>query len=219
MLVQIGKQIIHRFAIGMTDIKGDDFADMFAYSIDGDHLSSPLGVADVVCGDCAWSVKTVKAGTPFDTTQVRLISGRNSPDYSHGIANPRDDIQKTGKAVLTIWNERVNEALKEHNDLRIVVLIRNVIERQFVLFEEEAQRFVPDTFEWSYTQSKNLKGQDKHSGAHHFTWQPHGAQFTIIRRVPVTSRRFAIPCKIPIIPSDKILNTIGFQTNWIAIVL
>ena len=217
VLIEIGKQVVHRLALGTGDIKGDDFGTIFAHSIGGTHRSSPLGVADVECGNCAWSVKTVKGTKPFTVPQVRLISGRNSPDYSHGIANPRADIQATGRAVLTIWNERVNEALKEFDDLRIAVLIRNIDTRQFVIFEEESQRFVPNNYEWSYTPSENLAGRDRHTGVHHFTWQPHGGQFTVLRDVPPAKRRFTITREVPTITPDAILESVGFGEDWIDI--
>ena len=219
MLVGIGKQVVHRLALGTGDIKGDDFGTIFAESIGGTHRSSPLGVADVERGDCAWSVKTVKGTKPFTMPRVRLISGRNSPDYSRGISDPRADIQATGRAVLTIWNERVNEALDEFNDLRIAVLVRNIDSRQFVLFEEESQRFVPDNFEWSYTPHDNFAGRDRRTGVHWFTWQPHGGQFTILRDVPPSKRRFTITREVPTITPEAILESVGFRDDWINIVL
>jgi len=45
---------------------------------------------------------------PPTLTIIWLISGRSSPDYSYGISDPHENVQKTGRAVLEIWNERVN---------------------------------------------------------------------------------------------------------------
>ncbi|MDC9701470.1 MAG: hypothetical protein PSN37_04515 [Alphaproteobacteria bacterium] len=95
----MAKQFVHRIAIGHADITGDDFGTIFANSIDGMHRESPLGVADVPKENCAWSVKTVKGKKPFGSERVRLISGRNSLDYSMGISNPRADPVATGRAV------------------------------------------------------------------------------------------------------------------------
>jgi len=94
--------------------------------------------------------------------------------------------------VLSIWNNRVNEALDRYTDLRIVVLIRNMTTRQFRIFEEEAQRFVPTEFRWSFNAQGNLEGHNKTTGEHQFTWQPHGSQFTILRPVPASARRFSM---------------------------
>lgn len=114
VLLSIGKQLVRSLAIGQRDISGDDFGTIFAKAIGGKHLSRPLGLADVVRNGTAWSVKTVKHKAPRSLRAVRLISGRCSPDYSMSISNPREDPQKTGKAVLKIWNSRFNASLEKH---------------------------------------------------------------------------------------------------------
>ena len=182
----IGKQIVHRLALGLGDISGDDFGTIFANAIGGIHRSTPLGISDVVWKRCAWSLKTVKLPKPFKSKRVRLISGRNSPDYSQGISDPRADADDTGRAVLSIWNARVDEAMSEYDDLRIAVLVRNIATKEFMLFEEEAQRFVPTNYEWAFNKQGNLEGKEKSTNTHRFTWQPHGSQFTIIREVPTS---------------------------------
>lgn len=94
LLVSIGGYLIHLLYIGRKDISGSDWGDAFADAIDGIHLDSPVGIADVVLGKMAWSMKTVKNANPFKAERVRLISGRCSPDYSYGITDPHKDIQK-----------------------------------------------------------------------------------------------------------------------------
>ncbi|MET0155765.1 MAG: hypothetical protein ABW189_06660 [Rickettsiales bacterium] len=133
IICKISKWIVYGFAVGKPDIGGEDWGDIFAKSIEGLHLSSPLGLADVVSEGQAWSVKSVKANKPHECKQIRVISGRNSPDYSYGIQNPHDDPQKTGTAVLDIWNERVNIALDNYDSLRSVVLIRDINSFKFSL--------------------------------------------------------------------------------------
>ena len=218
IVIDLGKQIVHRVAIGQTDISGDDFGTLFAYAIGGKHLASPLGVADVVLAGNAWSVKTVKAGKPFEQKTVRLISGRISPDYSMGIKNPHIDIQATGKAILSIWNERINESLHEHNDLRIVVLIRNVEKKEFVLFEENVERFAADDFVWEKNSQGNFEGYVKATRDHRFTWQSHGSQFTIKRHIPGSAVKFSINQIIPLVDKKHILDLINFEEDWIKIV-
>ena len=208
---------MHRLAIGMSDINGDDFGTIFAKSIEGDHRPSPLGIADVGWNGCGWSVKTVKYAKPFQRKDVRLISGRNSPDYSHGIENPHEDIQKTGRAVLTIWNARVDEALDEFDELRVVAFIRNIDTREFVIFEEEAQRFIPENYEWERSKRGPLYGYEKSNHAHRFTWQFSGSQFTVLREVPVANRQFSINRHVPTIEASKVLDTVRFKEDWVDI--
>ena len=217
VLVGIGKQVVHRLAVGLGDITGDDFGTIFSEAIKGVHRSRPLGIADVVWDDCAWSVKTVKANQPFQQRSVRLISGRNSPDYSLGISDPHIDPSATGKAVLSIWNARVDEAMDEFDDLRIVALVRNIAAREFVLFEEEAQRFVPGDYWWTFNERNNLEGRDKVSHNHRFTWQPHGSQFTIIRDVPGSSRHFSVAPNVPLVEPDVVLKAVGYSDDWIRV--
>lgn len=217
MLFEIAKQLVHRLAIGVSDITGDDFGTIFANAVGGEHRGRPLGVADVALNECAWSVKTVKGGLPFRVSTVRLISGRNSPDYSLGIANPRTNPQDTGRAVLSVWNARVNEALDEYDDLRIIVMIRNMQTREFRIFEEEAQRFTPTDYSWEFNAAGNLEGTNRTTREHTFTWQPHGSQFTILRRVPASARRFAINPNVPMVQADTVLAAIRFKPEWITI--
>lgn len=125
LIVKIGGYLVHLLYIGRKDISGADWGDAFADAIGGHHLDSPVGIADVVLGKMAWSMKTVKNSNPFSARTVRLISGRCSPDYSYGITDPHKDIQKTGTAVLGIWNERINIAQDNYNPLRTSVLVRS----------------------------------------------------------------------------------------------
>ncbi len=148
---------------------------------------------------------------------MRLISGRCSPDYSFGISDPRRNIEHTGRAVLAIWNKRVNEGMDEHADLRIVVLVRNMRSREFVLFEEPATRFVPDNYGWEFNKGGNLEGFDKGTGEHCFTWQPHGGQFTNLRAVPASARRFSIGPRVSLVEVHQILAYVGFRDDWVEI--
>ena len=219
VLIEIGKQVVHRLAIGLGDITGDDFGTIFAQAIGGVHRARPLGIADVQWDGCAWSVKTVKSSQPFDQRTIRLISGRNSPDYSLGITDPHVDPSATGRAVLSIWNTRVEEAMGEHDDLRIAVLVRNIETREFVLFEEEASRFIPDDYQWQFNNRGNLEGYDRAAGAHRFTWQPHGSQFTILRETPASARQFSIGPNVPLVEPSAILAHIDYRDDWVRIVL
>lgn len=217
ILYNIATQLIHRLAIGHGDITGDDFGTIFASAIGGEHRGRPLGIADVLWNGCAWSVKTIYSSHPYDHSVVRLISGRNSPNYSLGISDPLKNPEDTGRAVLSVWNARVNEALDQHDDLRIVVMIRNMATREFRIFEEEALRFTPTDFRWEINSRGNLEGYNRVTGEHQFTWQPHGSQFTVFRRVPASARRFCINPNVPLVDADSILNSIGYNLGWITV--
>lgn len=217
-LGRFAQSIVHRIAVGHADLTGDDVATIFADAIGGVHRARPLGVADVEWNGCAWSVKTVKLDHPFRAKRVRLISGRNSPDFSAGLSDPRKDAQATGAAVLRIWNARIDEALKEHDDLRTFVLIRNMETREFLVFEDETSRFVPANYTWQFNKPDNrgnLEGVEKTTGRHCFTWQPHGSQLTVFREIPASARKFSIKRNIPTIEPNHIFQEIGFTGDWI----
>lgn len=218
VIVSIGRQLVHRLAIGQIDITGDDFGTIFANAIGGSHRESPLGIADVAMSGNAWSVKTIKSNSPFTQKIVRLISGRNSPDYSLGIENLHADLNATGKGVLAIWNARVDEALSEHDDLRIAVLIRNMANKKFTLFEETATRYATDDYEWTKNKKGNLLGHEIATGEHRFTWQFHGSQFTVKRHVPGSAIKFKINKTPPIIELEQVLKLAKFKEEWIEIV-
>lgn len=217
LITQIAGNFVYLMHIGRKDITGDDFGDAFAYAIGGEHLASPIGIADVVLKNMAWSMKTVKHTTPFNAQSVRLISGRCSPDYSYNITDPHEDIQKTGRAVLNIWNERVNIAQDNYTPVRTMVLIRNYELDQYTLFEEENHRFATNNYVWEENKNGNLIGRDKATGNHCFTWQPHGSQFTIIAQVPESAIRFEVK-RPPVISQENALENIGFNESWVKII-
>lgn len=184
LIRSIGGGLVFLLAIGRKDISGNDWGDIFANAIGGTHLNSPIGIADVVLNKMAWSMKTVKSSNPFTTKSIRLISGRCSPDYSYGITNPHEDIQRTGRAVLGIWNERINIANDNYNPVRTAILIRSSDMLSYTLFEEESQRFRTADFIWEANPNGNLIGKEVETGLTRFTWQPHGSQFTIHHSCP-----------------------------------
>jgi len=217
IVVAIGKQLIYRAAIGDTDITGNTFSTAFANAIGGVDLTSPLGVVDVVRKKNVWSAKTIKASDPFTLGTARLISGRNSVDYSLGISDPHADVRRTGKAVLSIWNERINEAVTQYgNALRLIVLVRNCEKNKFVLFEGVNTKFAPNDYQWKENTRGNFEGREKVTGIHKFTWQPHGAQFTILRQVPGSAIKFSIREQEQI-GQDRILSLIEYDDDWITI--
>lgn len=214
LVIRIGANIIFLLCIGRRDIGGDDWGDAFADAIGGTHLSSPVGIADVVLDRMAWSMETVKNLNPFTAHNVRLISGRCSSDYSYGITDPHADIQKTGRAVLGIWNERINIAHDNYNPVRTMILLRSADLHSYCLFEEESQRFRTNDYHWEVNDNGNLIGKDMETNRVCFTWQPHGSQFTIHTIVPHNAIKFSVKSP-PQITKDEILHTIKFDSSWI----
>lgn len=216
VITQIGGYLVYLLYIGRKDVSGSDWGDAFADSIGGCHLDSPVGIADVVFEKNCWSAKTVKVPDPFSATGVRLISGRCSPDYSYGITDPHKDVQKTGEAVLNIWNERINIATDHYSSVRTAVLVRSCDCLKYTLFEEDTQRFRTTDYRWTVNKNGNLIGLDK-SDRVCFTWQPHGSQFTIHTEVPESAVKFQIK-QPPTISKKDVLSVIDFDESWITII-
>lgn len=215
LAIAIGKQIVHRLAVGNANITGDDFGVIFAKAIGGTHRGKPLGIADVTRENCAWSIKTVQDKDPFHAEKIRVISGRNDINYSFGTKDPFADVELTGKQVLDIWNGRLNESLNQHDDLRIFVMVRNMAMLEFTLIEYEAVRFVAANYYWEVNKKENFEFFDRQTKEHCFTWQAGGRQFTIIHHVPYSAYRFRINRHPPMIPEHQVLATIGFDESWI----
>lgn len=162
-------------------------------------------------------MKTVKNSSPFSATAVRLISGRCSPDYSYGIENPHDDVQKTGNAVLAIYNSRVQISYVDYNPVRTCVLVRNPLLSEFVLFEHRLESCAIADYRWTENAKGNFEGIRKADDQHCFTWQPHGSQFTIVERVPDTAVKFRlrIPERLPL---EVALQNMNFDDSWVSII-
>lgn len=217
IIIKIAGYFTSLLYTGRKDIGGDDWGDAFADAINGKHLDSPVGIADVVLDKSAWSMKTVKNANPFTAKKVRLISGRCSPDYSYGITDPHADIEKTGRAVLGIWNERINIALDNYSQVRTSVLVRANDCLEYCLFEKDIHRYPTNDYIWEVNSNGNLIGKEKETGENRFTWQPHGSQFTIHEDVPNSAVRFKIK-QPPVIQQKIILDTIGFDPSWVKII-
>lgn len=213
---KVGADIVYMMYTGRKDLTGNDWGDIFAKAVGGTHFGSPVGVVDVAKDKTAWSMKTVKATNPFKSQSVRLISGRCSPDYSYGIEDPHDDIQRTGEAVLSIWNSRVDIAHSHYPCVRVNVLVRNNDLTEFTLFEEFLGQFNLSDFEWCENSNSNLEGINKYTGQKKFVWQPHGSQFTILSQVPNNALKFKVKRPEPL-PQEVALASIGFDSTWIEI--
>ena len=216
IITKIGGYLVYLLYIGRKDVSGNDWGDAFADSIGGIHLDSPVGIADVVLDKNCWSAKTVKVKDPFSISNVRLISGRCSPDYSYGITDPHKDVQKTGEAVLNIWNERINIATDHYSSVRTAVLVRSYDCLSYRLFEEDTQRFRTTDYHWEVNANGNLIGLDR-NGRVCFTLQPHGSQFTIHTEVPESAIKFQIK-QPPTISKADVLKVVEFDESWVQII-
>lgn len=217
ILTKIGAGIVYRVHTGRKDITGDDWGDILAEAVGGTHFAKPVGITDLATDTTAWSAKTVKQKNPFNTSNVRLISGRNSPDFSYGIEDPHDDIQKTCDAVLGIWNGRVDIAQSHHSRIRVNVLVRNEDLTEFVMYEEYLEHFRISDYQWQENERGNLEGVNKNTGEKCFTWQPHGSQFTLHSIVPDDAIKFRLR-RPPLLTQESALQNIGFDSSWIEIV-
>lgn len=216
IITKVGGYLVYLLYIGRKDVSGNDWGDAFADSIGGVHLDSPVGIADVVLDKNCWSAKTVKVKDPFSISSVRLISGRCSPDYSYGITDPHKDVQKTGEAVLNIWNERINIATDHYSSVRTAILVRSYDCLSYRLFEEDTQRYRTTDYHWEVNSNGNLIGLDR-NGRLCFTWQPHGSQFTIHTEVPENAIKFQIK-QPPTISKNDVLKIVDFDDSWVEII-
>lgn len=214
LIINISKWITYYYSIGKSDITGEDWGDIFARSIEGNHLGKPIGLADVVYENMAWSAKSVSAPNPHKKKSIRVISGRCSPDFSFGVTNPHDDIQKTGSMVLAIWNERINIAKEDYEPLRTCILVRNFSKLEFSIFEHETTRYISKDYIWKENKNGNFEGFEILSNQKRFTWQPHGSQFTIHFDIPASVQKFRIK-RPPVLDFERTLETIGFKSSWV----
>lgn len=214
----LGKELIYLLASkGKPELEGSEWESIFAACIGADWKPSNVGLDDVVIGNTAWGAKTLKATKPSTQKRVRLISGRNSPNYSFGErSDQKADPTLIGKLVLDIWNERVSAIREKFKHLRTVVLVKSSDLSEVVVFEFETVRFEYELYKWEWNINNNLVGTSKKTGEHCFTWQPHGSQFTIIENVP--EKCLIIKIKKPkTLDKDQILTALGFDKSWVTV--
>lgn len=221
----LGQEIVYLLASkGRADLQGDEWEQIFAQCIGADWKPSNIGLDDVVMGNTAWGAKTVKSNIKDfkNLKQIRLISGRNSPVYSYGVAiDTNADPNVIGELILEIWNERVSAIREKFKHLRTIVLVKSNDLSQVAVFEFDTVRYDSDLYDFIWNKNGNLEGYEK--GAKHksenkrFTWQPHGSQFTITEIVP--EKTLILKIKQPEkLDKTEILNAIGFDKSWVTIV-
>lgn len=217
--LNLGREIIYLLATRNTPrFEGSDWEESFARAIGGRWKPSNVGLDDVLLEQTAWSAKTVKHSNPATANKVRLISGRNSPGYSYDA----DVIRKSepnsiGEMVLGIWNERVAAIRSKYQHLRTVVLVKSDDLLEVAVFEFDTVLYEPSAYSWEWNANKNLVGKSKGTGDHHFTWQPHGSQFTIIENLPESRLALRLKQPPPLDPA-AVLATMNFDESWVQII-
>ncbi|MDQ2730886.1 MAG: hypothetical protein M3Y56_04440 [Armatimonadota bacterium] len=148
--------------------------------------------------------------------RVRLISGPKWGDYSYyhgdtGGLNP----DELGRIALGIWNHKVSSVRQRFSHCRTVVLVKSKNLLECALFELESVCYDTDQYTWKWNANKNLEGHDEY-GQHRFTWQPHGAQFTIVEDVP--PERLAFQLRAPErLPRETALKALNFDESWVTL--
>ena len=217
--MELGKELIYLLATrNPPTLEGSDWEQIFARCIGAQWTPSNVGLDDVQLHQMAWSAKTVKNKNPFKVKHIRLISGRNSPDYSFDIENVHtEDPNQLGEMILGIWNARITDVRKKFTTTRTVVLIKGDDLSSVSVFEEEAFKYLPEEYEWEWNQRGNLEGYIKGSDVKRFTWQPHGSQFTITTNVPDNRLKLRIK-QPPLLDREEVLSQLKFDPSWIEIV-
>lgn len=201
-------------------LEGDEWEQIFAYCVGAKWKPSNVGLDDVVLDNCCWSAKTVKSSRANigEQTEVRLISGRNSPTYSFGEDKIIEaDPNHIGRLVLDIWNERVSGIRQYFKFARTVVLVKGNDYSEYLIFETETIRYDPELYTFEWNKRGNLEGYTKATHRHAFTWQPHGSQFTIVEEIPADRLHIRIrkPDKLN---KKTVLETLGFDDKWYSLV-
>ena len=212
--IKLGRELICHLATSGSSLEGSQWEAIFARVIGAQWKPSNVGLDDVVLGNCAWGAKTVKAACPATVSKVRLISGRNSPIFSFGSTDVRSMAEnELGRQILSIYNKRVWSVRSRFEHLRTVVLVKSDDLLEAAAFEFETVAYDEKEHVWRWNKNGNLEGCDR-SGAHCFTWQPHGSQFTIVETVP--PERLAIRIRRPgPLPPERILEQIGYDDTWV----
>ncbi|GMV87705.1 MAG: hypothetical protein AMXMBFR81_06360 [Chthonomonas sp.] len=203
---------------GTDQFEGSDWERAFASAIGAAWKPSNVGLDDVVLGNCCWGAKTVKNDKPFTAKMVRLISGRNSLDFSYGISDPRAMPEAdVGARVLAIYNDRVSAVRTRFKHVRTVVLLKGPDLAENAVFEVDTVRLEPELFTWSWNAHGNLVGYE-HNRLR-ATWQPHGSQFTLHEDVPTERAKFRLcpPGEVFDVSPSRMLDSLGFEESWIEV--
>src|ERR1044072_6224211 len=83
----LGKELVYLLMVRRTPrLEGTEWEEIFARLINRTWKPSVVSLDDIVFEQCAWGAKPVKAPCPSEAKKARLISGRNSLDFSFGVS-------------------------------------------------------------------------------------------------------------------------------------
>ena len=214
------QNIIYMMATKQSmSLEGNEWEQIFAECVGAEWKPSNVGLDDVVLDNCCWGAKTVFGQADIEhQDKVRLICGRNAVTYSFGVDNYSEvDPNELGKMVLQIWNERVSAVRQVFKFVRTVVLVKSKDYHDYLVFEFDTIRYDPELYYFKWNKRGNLEGFERETGAHKFTWQPSGSQFTIIEKIP--KDRIHVAVKRPeVLDKASVLKTLGFDKSWYEIV-
>lgn len=215
---QLSKELFFSLVDSMSDVLSENkFAKILA-ACGNTTVCNAYDWSGVVVDDSYYRTVVVWNPQPYTVKHIRLISGRNSPDYSFNIENVHtEDPDKLGEMILGIWNARITDVRKKFATTRTVVLIKGEDLSTVSVFEEEALKFLPEEYEWEWNQKGNLEGYLKGTDVKKFTWQPHGSQFTITTNVPDNRLKLRIK-RPPLLDREEVLEQLKFDPSWIEIV-
>ncbi len=175
------------------DLDNQWFGKTFAKIIEGKYLTINITLANVVKDKTCWiTIEIPTINNPFDFSNIEINNGICKPDYSYGISDPHLEPQRTGNAILNIWNERLYSTLDYFTEFRTVILIYNHILKRFVFFEEENDSYTIRNYEWEVNNKGHLIGRDTATGNHCFTWQPIGSRLSKVTKVPKSAIKFEL---------------------------
>jgi len=100
--------------------------------------------------------------------------------------------------------------------LRTVVLVKSPDLTTLTVFEFETVFYPPENYTWQKNKNGNLEAIEKHTGAHRFTWQPHGSRFTIIEPVPQNCLLVTLKSP-PRLDKDEVLAALHYDDSWVTV--
>lgn len=219
--MSLGKEIIYLLATRKeARLEGNDWEEIFARCIGAEWTPSNIGLDDVTLRShsMTWGAKTVKNSSPFYAKHIRLICGRNSPDFSFGVKNVHEvPLDELGGQIIAIWNKRVEEVRSRFSNVRTVVLMKGDDLGTVSVYEEETVQFLSREYYWQWNERGNLEGYENATDVHRFTWQPHGSQFTVVSDVPDNRLKLKIK-RPPQVDPKAVLKSIKFDESWVEIV-
>lgn len=158
---KLSEEIVYLLATSSPSLEGSQWERIFAHCIGAEWKPSNVGLDDIVLQQTAWGAKSVKSNKPHSCNSVRLISGRNSLDYSFGERDLTAKPELLGAKVIGIWNERVSAIRAKFMHVRTVVLIKSSDLLDLTVFEFDTERYEPSDYDWRWNENENLEGHQK----------------------------------------------------------